>query len=46
MWTVFITMTTVGYGDLYPITALGRIVGALSALIGGVILSIIFVTAG
>jgi len=34
MWWAVATLTTVGYGDVYPITALGRVVGAAMALIG------------
>jgi voltage-gated potassium channel len=34
MWWSVATLTTVGYGDVVPLTPLGRIFGALSAVIG------------
>ncbi|MGL4994144.1 MAG: ion transporter [Bacteroidales bacterium] len=34
LWWAIITYTTVGYGDLYPITILGRVLSAFTALIG------------
>jgi voltage-gated potassium channel len=35
LWWALVTMTTVGYGDLYPITTEGRLVAA-ALMIGGV----------
>ena len=34
MWWGIATMTTVGYGDVYPLTAVGRILGATVCLLG------------
>ncbi len=34
MWWAIATLTTVGYGDVYPITAMGKILSAVIALIG------------
>lgn len=46
MWNVFITMTTVGYGDQFPLTVGGRVSLALSAFAGGIVLSMTFVAIG
>jgi voltage-gated potassium channel len=34
MWAVIVTLTTVGYGDVYPITVLGRIISMFIMLAG------------
>jgi voltage-gated potassium channel len=34
MWWSLITLTTVGYGDVSPLTAVGKLVGAMTAIMG------------
>lgn len=34
MWWSVATLTTVGYGDVYPITPLGKFFGAITAVVG------------
>jgi hypothetical protein len=43
MWCIIITMTTVGYGDYYPQTTFGRILGVLACLWGNFLISLIVV---
>lgn len=34
LWWAVVTLTTVGYGDAYPVTSIGRLLAGLIALIG------------
>lgn len=44
MWLIILSMTTVGYGDIFPITHLGRVLTMISCISGTFIISLITVT--
>jgi voltage-gated potassium channel len=45
-WWAIITVTTVGYGDVYPITVEGRVIAAFLMIVGIAILGILISTLG
>ena len=44
MWCIILTMTTVGYGDYYPVTVGGRLVGFISCIWGVLVVSLMVVS--
>lgn len=43
IWLVMVTMTTVGYGDIYPQTHFGRFFGVIACIIGMLLVSYLVV---
>lgn len=46
MWWALVTVTTVGYGDLYPVTTEGKIIASFLMIIGIMILGLFISTLG
>lgn len=44
VWCVIITMTTVGFGDYYPSSGIGRVIGFFSCISGVFLISMLVVT--
>jgi voltage-gated potassium channel len=40
MWWGIITLTTIGYGDMYPVTAIGRILGGVVGVLGVAVMAV------
>lgn len=40
LWWSVVTLTTVGYGDVYPVTALGKVFAAIIAITGVMVIAI------
>jgi hypothetical protein len=44
MWCTIITMATVGYGDFYPETHIGRLIAILACIWGNFLISLMVVS--
>lgn len=44
MWVIFYTTTTIGYGNIYPFTHLGRVICILACILGNMYLGMLVVS--
>ena len=44
MWNIIVTITLVGYGDLYPATHIGRVIALAAAIIGNLLIAVMVVS--
>lgn len=44
MWCVIITMATIGYGDFYPKTHLGRCIDIMACVWGNILISLMVIS--
>jgi len=40
LWWAVVTLTTIGYGDVYPVTSLGRVLAGITAVLGIALIAI------
>jgi voltage-gated potassium channel Kch len=40
MWWAVVTMLTIGYGDMFPVSNAGRVIGSLCAILGVVLIAL------
>ncbi len=40
MWWAVVTLTTIGYGDTYPVTVMGKIIGGFIAVVGVMLIAL------
>jgi hypothetical protein len=44
VWNILVTMTTVGYGDYFPLTNLGRLINILASIFGTILISLMVIS--
>jgi voltage-gated potassium channel len=44
MWNIIVTITMVGYGDFFPITHIGRVIGLIAAILGNLLIAVMVVS--
>merc|ERR1711879_256484 len=46
MWWTVVTITTVGYGDMYPVTIPGKLIGTITTFTGLIVMAIFVIIIG
>jgi len=46
MWWTVVTITTVGYGDMYPVTISGKLIGTITTFTGLIVMAIFVIIIG
>jgi hypothetical protein len=44
MWNIIVIISLVGYGDLYPATHIGRVIGLSAAIMGNLLIAVMVVS--
>ena len=44
MWYIIVTVTVVGFGDIYPVTTLGKAICVIAVVLGDILIALMVVS--